>query len=115
MDSVKVTISADNYEAHAFEGRYLVGSLIEEDSKEGRRCSKLLIVGKASPTEIVQSMAATTAQAIMTLSDGEPEVVTTLLLQFFKDELKKMMEPGGYNIMEHLNFLTKEEMEENNG
>lgn len=53
MDSVKVTISADNHEAHTFEGRYLVGSLIEEDSKEGRRCSKLLIVGKASPTEIV--------------------------------------------------------------
>lgn len=114
MDSIKVTISADNHEAHTFEGRYLVGSLIEEDSKEGRRCSKLLIVGKASPTEIVQSMAATTAQAIMTLSDGGPEV-TTLLLQFFKDELKKMMEPGGYNIMEHYNFLTKEEMEENNG
>ena len=112
MDSIKVTINVDNHEARTFEGRHLAGSMLMENSKKGRRYSQLLLIGKASPIEIVHSMAATTAQAIAELSGGNPEA-TALFLQFFKDELKEMMKPGGYDITEHLNFLTKEEMEEN--
>lgn len=114
MDSVKVTISVEGREDHSFEGRFFSGSLLVENEREGRRNSKLLLVGKANPEEIIQSMAAATAQTIASVSEGDPKLIA-ILLQLFKSEIRRMMKPGGYDITGCEEYLTKEEVEENNG
>ena len=63
------------------------------------------MVGIASHGEILQEIAASSAQIIDMLSEGDP-VKKVILFQFLKDEMKKMLDPREYEILEEID-LTK--------
>lgn len=101
---VEITIKTEQVE-ETFVGKCLTGTLVQESMEDGKRSTQCLLVGIASHGEILQGIAASSAQILDTLAEGDP-VKKVILFQFLKDEMKKMLNPGEYEILEEIN-LTK--------
>lgn len=104
QNNVEITIKTEQAEK-TFEGKCLTGALIQENMNDGKRSTQCLMVGIASHGEILQGIAASSAQIIDMLSEGDP-VEKVILFQFLKDEMKKMLDPREYEILEEI-VLTK--------
>lgn len=91
QNNVEITIKTEQAEK-TFEGKRLTGALIQENMNDGKRSTQCLI-------------AASSAQIIDMLSEGDP-VKKVILFQFLKDEMKKMLDPREYEILEEID-LTK--------
>lgn len=102
QNNVEITIKTEQAE-ETFLGKCLTGSLVQESMKDGKRSTQCLLVGVASHGEILQGIAASSAQTIDMLSEGNP-AMKVILFQFLKDEMKKMLDPREYEILEEIDL-----------
>lgn len=102
QNNVEITIKTEQAE-ETFLGKCLTGALVQESMKDGKGRMKCLLVGVASPEEMLQGIAASSAQIIDILSEGKP-TMKVILFQFFKDEMKKMLDPREYEILEEIDL-----------
>lgn len=104
QSNVEITIKTE-YAEHTFTGECLAGALIQKSTKAGEGSAKCLLVGNAISKEILPGIAASSAQIIDMLAGGDP-FKKVILFQFLKDEMKRMLNPGGCEILEEID-LTK--------
>lgn len=102
QNNVEITIKTEQAE-ETFVGKCLTGTLVQESMKDGKRSTQCLLVGIASHGEILQGIAASSAQIIDTLAEGDP-IKKIILFQFLKDEMKKMLDPREYEILEEIDL-----------
>lgn len=102
QSNVEITIKTEQAE-QTLVGKCLVGTMINDCEKDGRRNTHSLLVGIASHGEILQGIAASSVQVIKALAGGDPNL-EKILFAFLKEEMQTMFNPGGYEILEEIDL-----------